>query len=150
MYKTILVPTDGSELFRSAISEAAKLAKELRANLVLFYTAPHYHLSPVTEGGSALGRSDERAEAIQKSEAEAKKVLAAAASNPDLVGLNVQQHFAVSDSPYETILEAAQKFNANLIVMGSRRPGGLTGALLGSQTQKVLARANVPVLVIRF
>lgn len=49
----------------------------------------------------------------------------------------------------EVILEQAQKFDADLIVLGSHRHSALGEALLGTTTQKVLHRATLPVLVVR-
>jgi nucleotide-binding universal stress UspA family protein len=149
MYKRILVSTDGSELSDAAIKEAAKLAKESGAKLVLFHAAPHYHLSPLSEGFSAPGRTDERTLASEAMEAEAERILASAAKNVNLAGVALEQQFTVSNLPYEAIIEAAKKFQCELIVMASHGRRGLAGVLLGSETQKVLTHATIPVLVVR-
>ena len=149
MYKSILVPTDGSEFSGVAIEEAAKLAKELGSQLVLFYAAPHYHLSHLSEGVSAPGRADERKIAIKEMETETEKILSSAAKNVNLAGLTVRREFKVSDSPYEAIIEAAKKLQCELIVMASHGRRGLSGVLLGSETQKVLTHSTIPVLVVR-
>ena len=52
-----------------------------------------------------------------------------------------------SDQPYEAILEAAQDKGCDLILMASHGRKGLRGVLLGSETQKVLTHAKLPVLV---
>lgn len=52
-------------------------------------------------------------------------------------------------TPAYEILRAADKTKADLIVMGSHGHGAIGSLLLGSVTQKVLAAAKVPVLVIR-
>jgi nucleotide-binding universal stress UspA family protein len=49
----------------------------------------------------------------------------------------------------KVIVEAAEKFGADVIVMGSRGRSDLPGLLLGSVTHKVLSMTRVPVLVIR-
>ena len=149
MYKSILVPTDGSELSDAAIKEAAKLAKELGAKLVLFHAAPHYRLPPISEGLSTPTWPDVRQTAIKETEAEAKRLLASAARNVNLAGLSVDQQLAVSDSPYEAIIEAANEFQCELIIMASHGRRGLSGILLGSETQKVLTHSSIPVLVVR-
>jgi nucleotide-binding universal stress UspA family protein len=51
--------------------------------------------------------------------------------------------------PAQEILQAADKTHADLIVMGSHGHGAIGSLLLGSITQKVLASAKVPVLVVR-
>ena len=52
-------------------------------------------------------------------------------------------------SPAEAILEVVNARDCDLIVMGSRGLGRLAGALLGSQSQKVVQHAPCPVLVVR-
>lgn len=47
------------------------------------------------------------------------------------------------------ILECAQRCGASFIVMASRGLGTIGAFLLGSETQKVLAQADRPVLVVR-
>ena len=54
-----------------------------------------------------------------------------------------------SDFPAETILATAAKQKCDLIVMASHGRCGIARALLGSQAQKVLAQAKVPVLIFR-
>jgi nucleotide-binding universal stress UspA family protein len=149
MYKSILVPTDGSEFSDAAIKEAARLAKELGSRLVLFYAVPRYPLPPLTEGLSAAGRVKEKEQAQRAMEAEGQAILAAAAKNAMLAGLDVRQQCVVSNSPYEAIIEAAINSECELIVMASHGRRGLSGVLLGSETQKVLTHSKVPVLVVR-
>jgi len=149
MYKSILVPTDGSAFSDKAIKEAAKLAKELSSKVVLFYAAPHYDSPLVSEGFSIPNWPEARQTAIKETEAEAKRLLASAARNVNLAGLSVDQQLAVSDSPYEAIIEAANEFQCELIIMASHGRRGLSGILLGSETQKVLTHSSIPVLVVR-
>jgi nucleotide-binding universal stress UspA family protein len=51
--------------------------------------------------------------------------------------------------PADTILRVAAKRKCDLIVMASHGRRGVAGVLLGSETQKVLVQAKVPVLVCR-
>ena len=51
--------------------------------------------------------------------------------------------------PAEAILEISKTRNNDLIVMGTRGLGRLSGLLLGSQSQKVIAHAQCPVLLVR-
>ena len=59
----------------------------------------------------------------------------------------VERLVLVNDYPHQAILETAERLHCDLIVMGPRGRGALASMLLGSQTQRVLALARVPVLV---
>jgi nucleotide-binding universal stress UspA family protein len=55
----------------------------------------------------------------------------------------------INDLPHEAIIEAAAHHGCDLIFMASHGRRGLSGLLLGSQTQRVLIRSPLPVLVFR-
>ncbi|GBD31051.1 hypothetical protein HRbin32_02168 [bacterium HR32] len=48
----------------------------------------------------------------------------------------------------QAILDAAERYRADLIVMGTHGRTGLPRVLLGSVAETVLRRASVPVLVV--
>ena len=50
---------------------------------------------------------------------------------------------------WEHIVQAAEGAGADIIVIGSRRAGGLAGGILGSVTRAVVQHARCPVLVVR-
>ena len=52
-----------------------------------------------------------------------------------------------SDRPHEAILDAAEARGCDLIFMASHGRRGVKNLMLGSQTQKVLQHATIPVLV---
>jgi nucleotide-binding universal stress UspA family protein len=51
--------------------------------------------------------------------------------------------------PVDMILAERERTNCDLVVMGSRGRGILSGAVLGSTSRRVLRRCDKPVLVIR-
>ena len=55
----------------------------------------------------------------------------------------------IEGNPAETIIKVARSRNTDLIIMGARGLGKLSGLLLGSTSQKVLALAPCPVLIVR-
>ncbi len=55
----------------------------------------------------------------------------------------------IEGSPAEAIIEVATTRKSDVIVMGSRGHGTLVGLLLGSTSQKVVAHAPCPVLIVR-
>ncbi|MFI1212578.1 universal stress protein [Streptomyces sp. NPDC020802] len=54
---------------------------------------------------------------------------------------------AVADSPVAALLKEAEQ--AELLVLGSRGLGGFAGFLMGSVSQRVVARAPLPVVLVR-
>ena len=147
MYRNILVPTDGSRLSDKAIREAVMLAKAGGAKLVLFHAVPPYQM-PVYVEGMALPNLP-RQKAARASANKARRVLAAAGKKVQAVGVSVSKAWAISVSPHEAIVAVARKRRCDLIVMASHGRRGLSRLLLGSETQAVLSRVNVPVLVVR-
>ncbi len=148
MYTNLLVPTDGSRLSDKAIKEAIALARGTKARITLFYSVADYPEPIYME--SAMMAAYIPPDAYQ---AEAKKfadkVLAKAAAKVAAAGLKAETYQAVSDLPFEGIIAACKKKKCDLIVMASHGRRGVSGFLLGSETQKVLTHSKVPVLVVR-
>ena len=67
----------------------------------------------------------------------------------EAAGVRCQSVHVTSDFPADTILKVAKKRKCDLIYMASHGRRGIKGMLLGSETQKVLAHAEIPVLVHR-
>ena len=149
MYSSILVSIDGSAFSDKAVSEAAQLAKKLGSKLVLFYATPPYETPHLAEGMPAPHYVEDKEKAKAVMEAGAKQLLANSARSIVVEGVTVEQQFSISSSPYEAIIEAAKKFDCGLIVMASHGRRGISGLVLGSETQKVLTHSKLPVLVIR-
>lgn len=147
MYRKILVPTDGSRLSERAVKEATLLAKAVNAKLVLFHALPRTPQPIYAEGSSAMLVSRQRARRADASRA--RRLLAAAGKNVEAAGVSASRDYATSASPHDAIVAAAQKHHCDLIVMASHGRRGLSRFLLGSETQAVVSRARVPVLVVR-
>ncbi|HET9403175.1 MAG TPA: universal stress protein [Burkholderiales bacterium] len=147
MYKNILLPTDGSPLSRKAIRAGVKLAKAVGARVTGFYAAP-----PATpleyKGMFPVGYSDmtARARAIEKTASRRLAVIKEAAG---AAGVRCTVEHVTSDFPADAIVAAAKRNKCDLIFISSHGRHGFKSSLLGSQTQKVLARSPVPVLVQR-
>jgi nucleotide-binding universal stress UspA family protein len=147
MYRKILVPTDGSRLSDRAVKEATRLAQVLNAKLVLFHALQEMRQPIYSEGSSTVLASRQR---VRKAAASrARKILAAAAKKAESLGLSATKDYAAGASPHDAIVAAAQRHHCDLIVMASHGRRGLSKFLLGSETQAVLPRARVPVLVVR-
>jgi len=147
MYKNILVPTDGSALSRAAVVAAVKLAKSTGARVTAFYAAPpatplvYENLLPV-----GYLTSGEHAATIKKA---VERHLGVAAKAAKAAGVKCKLVHVTSDFPADAILTAARKEKCDLIFIASHSRRGLARMLLGSETQKVITNAKIPVLVHR-
>ena len=147
MFKHILVPTDGSKLSVKAAKQAVKLAKALGAKITGFCAAPDYRSTYYGDGyilrAPAAGS---QAEFAQK---QARRYLSAIEVEAEVEKVPCEIFYAISDSPYQAIIDAARKKKCDLIMMASHGRRGLSGLLLGSETQKVLIHSKIPVLICR-
>jgi nucleotide-binding universal stress UspA family protein len=147
MYTNVLVPVDGSSHSERAVREGARLARQSNAKLTLIHVLPPVHKTLYTEGHAVRDTREEKDRARAEAENRGRDVLGKAAAISEIA--DVRQELAVNeDGAYEAILAAARKGGCDVIVMGTRGYSGIAGTLVGSQTQKVLAKATVPVLVV--
>lgn len=147
MYRNILIPTDGSPLSRKAILAGVKLAKALGATVTGFYAAPP--ATPIEYKGVlpvGYGNAAERARVIKKTANQRLAIIEKAARAADV---RCKVEYVTDDFPADAILAAARRNRCDCIFIASHGRRGLSSLLLGSQTQKVLARSKVPVLVHR-
>lgn len=147
MFRHLLVPTDGSPLSQEAVSRAISFAKEAGARITFFCAvqpAPkmYYGMGAIfdthtfaTYRENMVGAANEILDAAEKCAAEA--------------GVPCGKTLLVSEEPYEAIIEAAHHNQCDLIFMASHGRRGISGLLLGSETQKVLTHTTIPVLVHR-
>ncbi len=147
MFKNILVPTDGSELSASTVSRAIDFAKEAGAKITFFYAQPDFPTPIYGEG--ALFDPTTPEQFSRAAAAEAEKILSQAKAAADTAGVDSSNDTVVSEVPYEAIIGSAERNRCDLIFMASHGRRGLSGLLLGSETQKVLTHSKIPVLVYR-
>jgi nucleotide-binding universal stress UspA family protein len=147
MFQKILLPTDGSDLSRKAVTEGVELARALNARVVGFFSAEDYRVLMYSEYVPPSLLSQDEFEANARNAAE--KHLAFVEHTAAAAGVPYEGLYLVSVSPWEAIIEAAKKQNCDLIAMASHGRSGLAGVLLGSQTVKVLTHSKIPVLVFR-
>jgi nucleotide-binding universal stress UspA family protein len=147
MFQNILVPTDGSEFSNRAVSTAARLAKALRAKLLVLHVRSPIESPHHVEGGalSSLGGKV----VMQEIEDEERKLLDAALETAASNGTAAETAFVAGYSTYDAVIRIAGEQHCDLIVMASHGRRGISGFLIGSETQKVLTHTTIPVLVVR-
>jgi nucleotide-binding universal stress UspA family protein len=146
MYQNILIATDGSELANKGIAEGLALAQAVGAKV----TAVVVEL-PFDGRGFAECEPDRVAEIVAhltKDEKEhAGRILADVAAAAQKRGISCEGVQIENPRPHEGILQVADDKKCDLIVMGSHGRGGVSGILLGSVTNRVMAHTKLPVLV---
>ena len=145
MFKNILLPTDGSELSERAVLAGVSFAKEAGAQVVGFTALPDFRA--FTADADMLATTED--EYLATSEARGARLLATVENAARSAGVPCASMVARSSQPYEAILQAARERGCDLIVMASHGRHGISGMLLGSETQKVLVHSAMPVLVYR-
>ncbi len=142
MYKTILMPTDGSPCSLQAIEHGLALAQALGAKVHFLYVLEN-PAQAIWIAPESVPYGLELLEDLKKAgeEAIAKALDLARAKGVEATG-EVKEGL-----PVPTIVEAAGGFD--LLVMGTHGRTGLDKLLLGSVTEGVLHRVKVPVLVVR-
>ena len=151
MFRHLLVPTDGSERSEAAIRRAASLAAESGARITLVHVIESVLLPPQ---GSLFGDPvladpglPERLQQLERDRAQ--KLLARSRALVEAAGVACEAELLPAGVIHAAILEAAARHGCDLIFMASHGRRGLAGLLLGSETQRVLSQATLPVLVYR-
>lgn len=147
MFKHILVPTDGSQLSSDTAKRAIAFARETGAKVTFFFAKPDYPVAFYGEGALIDPTTPDKF--AEMAEQQAKEILAANQAAAKAEGVDSAAVSSVSDIPYEAIIAAAEEAGADLIFMASHGRRGISGLLLGSETQKVLTHSKIPVLVYR-
>ena len=142
--KKILVPTDFSTPAQNALKVAAQLAKEHQSEIYLLHNIelPADMVNPVGET-----RSNDLPEAIFFMKL-AKKRFTEMLSQPYLEGLTIHE-IVEFDQVFDGILQQSSKHGCDFIVMGSQGATGFKEMFVGSNTEKVVRRSEIPVLVIK-
>jgi nucleotide-binding universal stress UspA family protein len=141
MFKSIVVGTNGTETADIAVGRAVELAKLTGATL---HVVSAYEPAPATVGGNRPP-----AEAAEWAITPHFKVDAVLDRATDIArggGIDVELHGPKGDAA-SAILTAAEEYDADLIVLGSR---GMRGArrVLGSVPNKVSHNAPCDVLIV--
>lgn len=140
--RTILVPVDGSESSARAVKAAIKAATEFGGSTLHLLTVQ----PPIISGNVKRFFS---ADAINDYyQDEGKNALLPAKALLDEAGIAYTEEIAVGPIA-PTIADYAKSKNCDMIVMGTRGLGAVSGFVLGSVTTKVLSLVDIPVALIK-
>jgi len=144
MFKTILVPTDGTPLSDKAIHAAVEFAKSNPGSKIIGVSV--MEKLPFTPHGA---QGSDLSDYMLQIEEMTRNRVAQIADAAETAGVPCETIVEESSNPHEGILRTAAKYNCDCIFMASHGRKGLSKFFIGSETQKVLASADIPVIVYR-
>lgn len=144
MYQHILVPVDGSTTSDRALQEAIRLGQQQSAQLELVHVVEDIRL---LDSDSYINYA-EMQETLRSS---GKKTLAHAQMVVQLAGMGAEINLLEAHGKRiaSVIVEEAERWPADLIVIGTHGRSGFSRVLFGSVAEGVVRTAHIPVLLIR-
>ena len=152
MYSKILVAFDGSEASKHALDHAVSIADIMKAELHIISVVPRVMMpvfpdegfsAPVTAAQDMSDYQERMKTVYGKSLEEAERDITS-----HYPGLKVETKL-MEGRPSATIVDEAENNDMDLIVIGSRGLGGITGWILGSTSRRIVESCTKPVLVVK-
>ncbi len=144
MYQRVMVAVDGSETAQRGLKEAIALAKDQKAQLAIVHVMD---IVVVYAAGQFPGTYIEGLrESAQRTIAQACNAARAEGIEPEVKSPEIMSsgsHVA------DTLIEAAEAWRADVLVIGTHGYRGFRHLLLGSVAEGVVRAATMPVLLIR-
>jgi nucleotide-binding universal stress UspA family protein len=140
MFKRILIPLDSSKLAECVLPHLVAIAQVCEPKVLLVRVSEPF-------GVTARMRMIDPVD-WQIRKAEAESYLTGIAARLQNAGLRVSTHL-YDGRPAEQIIEVAQAWNADLIVMSSHGQSGLSPWNVSSVVQQVILRAHRSLMIIR-
>lgn len=138
MYARVLAAVDHSEVSERVLAAARDLALLSKGEVWVLHLRER---EIIPRMGLVPAESEDEAET------------AVTSAVGELTAAGVTAHGVIRDTVFgqaaREIIDDAREHQADVIVMGSRGRGDLTGLLLGSTAHKVIHLADRPVLVVR-
>ena len=138
----ILVATDGSPGANRAIDAAARLAKVTGSELIILTIGGNISGAALQELASAEGDLSAALETA------ANEILDRARKRVLRSGVSAVKVQSGWGDPAEVIIDTVRRENPDLLVVGKRGRGRLSGLLLGSVSQKLASLAPCKVMVV--
>ena len=141
--RTVLVPTDFSEIANAAIPYGYSLLRGTGGTVELCHVHEGHLSTPVHVYGNQDRLSPEQTRELE--------TRLRALVPPESEGLGITTRLTVIDggAAAEAILQAAQRLGADAITLGSHGRSGLARTVMGSVAETVLRGSDKPVFVVR-
>jgi nucleotide-binding universal stress UspA family protein len=141
MNDRLVVATDGSSPSDAAVQLAIAMASQRKTALLFLYVVDEASVTSASASASV-----DPAPTIKALESSGNALLKLAAERAKCCNVQAETRLVHGD-PVDAILQVAQGWDADLIVMGTHGRRGLSHLVLGSTAERVLRRSRLPVLV---
>jgi len=149
MYSRILAATDGSETSEQAIEQAARLAKDQKAQLRIVHVIEQARLAFAAAGPVAIDLEG-ILEALRKS---GQTALDRGRAIAQRVGVQAETAIVGEDSVDDRVAivlaDEVRRWKADLVVLGTHGRRGINHLLMGSVAEAVARVAPAHVLLVR-
>jgi nucleotide-binding universal stress UspA family protein len=143
--RRILCPLDFSRFSRHALEQAAAIARETGAEIVALHARAVAPVTEVVVVGAPIPLEPARFTATER-QAIARE-LRDFTDDVDAAGVLIATKIVERDA-VTAIVETAERWPADLIVMGTHGRSGLERLVVGSVAEKVLRKTPCPVLTV--
>lgn len=153
LFGKLLVAFDGSEQSKHALNYAADMANSNGGELIVLTVVPRVTLpifpdegfgsAPIT-AAQDFGEYQDRLKAMyEKAQSDVMKELRE--HYPNLK----TESILLEGRPSARIVETSERYSVDLIIMGSRGLGGISGWILGSTSRRVVESCTKPIMIIK-
>lgn len=153
MIKKILVAFDGSESSQHALNHGVQVARKFNADIIIISVVPRVMMPVFPDegfGAAPITAAQEFTEYQERMKNFYLEALSEAEEDLDKSSPELNVEIVLMEGrPSSTIVEKAEEENVDLIVIGSRGLGGITGFILGSTSRRVVDSCTKPILVVK-
>jgi nucleotide-binding universal stress UspA family protein len=148
MYQKIYVAIDNSSTARKGLDEAIALAGALKASICITFVADE---SGLMQHGMGLGSYIDVDKIKVEIRAGANKMLEEAVTRAKAAGCQAESLLIESTDRRvaETIVEAAQAWGADMLVIGAHGSSGIKRLLVGSVAENLTRISPISLLIVR-
>ena len=157
VFKTILVPYDGSDMSDKALDKAVEIAKLVNnSKIIIIHVIPEIP-TPIflkeirsSKTGARITFSEYMESLYEQMESEIKEKLKERKEKYSKSGLDLEIYITVG-KPTDKILEYSNDIKVDLVVIGSIGVTGISKFFkgLGSVSRNVSEKVSCPVLIVR-
>jgi nucleotide-binding universal stress UspA family protein len=153
MYKTILVPIDGSDPSAHALNHALNIAERYKAKIMLLAVVTRVVMPILPDEGLGtlpISTAQEMVRYQERLRGLYEKILKETEERIRSEYPDLELEIILKEGrPSTEIVQTAEKNGVDLIVMGSRGVGGITGWILGSTSRRVVDSCTKPILIVK-